>query len=88
MTKLPDRDILEKECDRLFSLWIRKRDEGKKCCTCGCFWKNEFQCGHYVGRTHLNTRWDEKNAHAQCVACNSWNSGEAKEHGRYIDKLY
>lgn len=33
------------------------------------------QCGHYVSRSYLYLRYDEKNCHGQCVSCNVFKSG-------------
>ena len=83
------------QCDRLFSLFIRQRDaDGNgycKCCTCGKLksWRY-LDCGHFIGRQHSGTRYDEKNSNAQCKECNNkdWNQGEQFLHGRYIDNKY
>ena len=37
-------------------------------------WK-ESDCGHYMGRKNLSTRWEPDNANPQCRNCNSWLSG-------------
>lgn len=76
--------------DRAFSLYIRIRDASTdgtvQCCTCGLRmpWKYS-QAGHFVTRTHLSTRWDERNAHAQCAKCNKWEGGEQYKHAQYVD---
>lgn len=80
MAKKPKISTLKKKADTLFSIYIRLRyanDEGYVTCyTCGNthFWK-EIQCGHFVRRTHLSTRWKSKNARPQCMACNVWRRG-------------
>ena len=64
---------LKAEADRVFSIWIRKRDDNV-CYTCG----NRFemlQAGHFISRTRSATRFDEMNVHAQCVGCNVWKRG-------------
>ncbi len=79
--------------DKAFSLYVRLRDAGDngivECCTCGkCLPWRESQCGHFVTRTHLSVRWDERNAHAQCGKCNKWEGGNQFRHGKLIDVLY
>ena len=64
------RSALIKEADRVFSIFIRERDRGKPCITSRKKWREDFQCGHFQSRRHLNTRWYEKNAHSQCPRCN------------------
>lgn len=38
------RQNLIKEADRVFSLYIRERDRGKLCVTCGNPWEENHQC--------------------------------------------
>jgi len=75
--------------DKLFSLYIRRRDKDLPCCTCWQF-KEDMQCGHFVTRGEYSVRWDEKNADKQCWLCNSkfWGNGEVWKHGKYIDKKW
>ena len=57
---------LVKELDRVFSLWIRNREQ--KCFTCGS--DKNLQCGHYISRRIYALRWDEQNCQTQCLRCN------------------
>lgn len=82
------RSKLIKEADRVFSLYIRWRDSWKPCCTCGAKWTEDQQCGHFMSRKHMKTKWAERNAHWQCYRCNMILSGEQYKHWRYIDALY
>lgn len=65
---------LKKELDRLFSLYIRFRFP-KECYTCR---KTEvtLQCGHFIPRQYLATRWSEDNCRPQCVGCNIYGNGK------------
>lgn len=83
-----DRSTLRAEADRVFSLYIRWRDKGKPCITCGARWKENHQCGHFQLRGNLHTTWLEKNAHGQCPQCNKWKFWEQFIHGQKIDFLY
>lgn len=66
---------LKKELDRIFSLYIRHRDEGV-CFTCGKKAPIEkMQAGHYVSRSVLSLRYDPLNVHCQCVGCNVFKHG-------------
>lgn len=49
-----------KEADRLFSLYIRKRDG--KCQVEGCVQPYNLQCAHLISRRYMATRWDVGNA--------------------------
>ena len=82
------RSSLIKEADRVFSIYIRERDRGKPCITSWKAWREDFQCWHFASRRHLNTRWHEKNAHAQSPEDNNWGAGEQYLHGLAIDILY
>jgi hypothetical protein len=83
---------LKKELDRVFSLFIRQRDATAGsdgygyCATCGylAHWK-EMDCGHYVPRQDLATRWDERNCHLQCKSCNGFRGGEPEKMAEHID---
>lgn len=63
--------------DKLFSEFIRLRDNGKGCYTCGVkrTWK-QLQCGHFIPRQYLALRYDEVNCHSQCYACNMLYNGQ------------
>lgn len=70
--KKPD---LKAKLDKEFSLFIRLRDcmpNGVfRCISCGQIKPFEqADCGHYFSRTHLATRFDENNCHAECRHCN------------------
>ncbi len=82
------RSNLIKECDRIYSLFIRERDKWKPCITCSSAWTETHQCGHFASRRHLNTRWYEKNAHSQCPRCNMFQWWEQFYHWIAIDDLY
>ena len=69
--KKPD---LKAKLDKEFSLFIRLRDcmpNGFfRCISCGQIKPfGQADCGHYFSRTHLATRFDENNCHAECRAC-------------------
>lgn len=65
---------LKKELDRVFSIYIRLRHP-RRCYTCG---KTEvtLQCGHFVPRQYLATRWSEDNCRPQCIGCNIFGNGQ------------
>ena len=82
MTKIERLDII-------FSQYIRKRDIGKGCISCGKFITYEqSECGHYISRRHKSTRFDENNCHAQCKTCNDFEDGNIKGYRqRLIQKI-
>lgn len=73
------RSNLIKECDRVWSIYIRERDKWKPCITCGEKWTETMNAGHFQSRRHLNTRWEAQNWAGQCVKCNNWWCGEQFE---------
>jgi hypothetical protein len=85
---------LKDDLDKIFSLFIRLRDadnEGNcKCCTCGKYtiWNKNTDCGHFITRGALATRWEDKNCAAQCKSCNGFKGGEQDIFGKYIDKRW
>jgi len=69
--KKPSRSKLVKQLDSIFSLYIRQRDDGKGCITCGIKKPvKEMQNCHFFTRGRLPTRWDETNCHSGCYRCN------------------
>ena len=66
---------LEKELDRVFSLFVRLSYADHagyaSCYTCGVRlpWRS-MDCGHFERRGHHGTRWDVDNARPQCGNCN------------------
>lgn len=65
--------------------FIRFRDRGKPCISCGAKWRADFQAGHlFSGGGHSSVRFDELNINAQCVECNS---GSNFDQGAYITEL-
>lgn len=89
--KKPTRSKLIKKLDFVFSQYIRKKNADKNgnctCCTCGkvLHWK-EIQAGHFMSRKHYSIRWDERNVHPQCVACNVFRYGEQYKYSIFLGK--
>jgi len=51
--------------------YIRNRDKGKPCISCGTQWNDTFQCGHhYKSETFETLRFNLDNLHGQCRRCN------------------
>jgi hypothetical protein len=91
--KLRTLKSLKAEADKVFSIYIRQRgmDEGgtNTCCSCGALkhWK-DLQCGHFVSRVYLSTRWLPLNCHPQCSACNVLRRGNAIGYAQFMLKAY
>ena len=74
---------LKTKLDRVFSEYIRLRDTAGhskdgyfRCISCGQIKPySQADCGHYIGRQHMATRYNEINCNAQCRFCNRFNEG-------------
>jgi len=66
---------------KVFNTYIRLRDKGKPCISCGAT-KYTSSCGHYYSSgNHKNVTFNEDNCHAQCwYYCNSSLSGNLIEY--------
>lgn len=84
MKRLPD---LKREAQTAFNAWIRLRDAGQPCISCGAPPPDLSglhagrDAGHYrsVGSAP-QLRYHADNVHGQCVACNQWGAGKAVEY--------
>lgn len=58
-----------------FNAYIRERDKGELCISCGNVPK-KVNAGHFWNaNNHWSVRFDEDNVHVQCEYCNSFLSG-------------
>jgi len=82
----------KKKLDTIFSQFIRLRgcnDEGwGNCFTCDRlkFWK-EVDCGHFITRAKMSTRWMETNCQFQCKQCNM-NGGQQYVFSKKLDEFH
>lgn len=84
--KLKTRSDYIKEAQIAFNSFVRLRDAGRPCISCGVPLRagevgGGYDCGHYrsVGSApHL--RFEADNAHGQCKQCNRWGSGRAVDY--------
>ena len=72
---------LKAEAQILFNSWVRKRDEGLPCISCGEH-KPDMQAGHYfaVGG-YDGLRFNEDNAHLECRYDNCFNESHLIHYG-------
>lgn len=60
---------LKAKAQKVFNAWIRKRDEGFPCISCGT--GKPEHAGHYFSAGHNSKlRFDERNCARQCIRCN------------------
>lgn len=62
---------LKNELQIIFNEFIRLRDKGKPCISCGKFHK--LQAGHFFAVSGYDgLRYDEDNVHGECAHCNGF----------------
>jgi hypothetical protein len=67
----------------LFNTWVRLRDEGKPCISCGSKLGDKYDAGHYFScGAYPNLRFNPDNVHAQCVRCNQHKHGNIAEYAK------
>ena len=83
---------LIKNADIAHSKYIRlkeSKDGYNKCVSCGrVYLISEMDCGHFVGRAHMSTRYLDKNTHPQCRRCNRFQEGNKDEYALWLIKKY
>jgi len=81
---------IKKKLWKLFSEYIRQRDEGK-CFTCSTqkHWK-DMDAGHYIPTSICGEYlyFDERNVNCQCTACNRFKHGNLTEYARRLVEKY
>ena len=89
----PSKNILMVKLDIVFSKFIRVRDMRKDgtfiCISCNRILPYEqADCGHYINRKHMATRFNEKNCNAQCRSCNRFDEGNLQGYRRGLISKY
>jgi hypothetical protein len=65
-----------REAQAAFNAWIRQRDKDLPCISCGRHHQGQWHAGHYLSTgARPELRFDERNVHKQCSACNTHLSG-------------
>ena len=81
---------LKEKLDRVFSQYIRLRDiignpPCFQCISCGRILPiNQADCGHYINRQHMSTRYSEMNCNAQCRSCNRFDEGNMQGYRSHL----
>ena len=87
---------LKKEVWDICSQYIRLRDclrttgtsDYGNCITCTkLVHRKDADAGHFIGREHTPTLYDERNVHLQCKRCNAF-GGETLKYRRAVIELY
>lgn len=82
--------VLKTKLDKAFSELVRRTYADSNgfvhCIDCGMMlWWRDSDCGHFVDRDHLATRWDVENARPQAQGCNRFRKGRLYEYGRALN---
>jgi hypothetical protein len=90
---MPKKTNHKERLDRVFSQYIRLRDmmPGKvfRCISCGQIKPiTQADCGHYINRQHMATRFSEINCNAQCRSCNRFDEGNMSGYRAGLVKKY
>lgn len=65
-----------REAQQAFNAYIRERDRGQPCISCGRYHAGQKHAGHYLSvGARPNLRFDEQNVNLQCMPCNVHLSG-------------
>ena len=67
-----------REAQTAFNAFIRARDDGLPCISCGRHHQGQWHAGHYLSTgARPELRFTESNVHRQCAPCNTHLSGNA-----------
>ena len=76
--KLKTRSELAREAQQAFNTWIRFRDAGRPCISCGRHHQGQMHAGHYLSvGARPELRYEPLNVWRQCSPCNTHLSGNA-----------
>jgi hypothetical protein len=71
----------------VFNKYVRSRDYGEPCISCGSF--NGNQAGHYFPvKGYSVLRYDEVNVNIQCAGCNMYKHGNPQEYRKGLVRKY
>ena len=87
------KSSLKTHLDTAFAMFIRLRDAMPngmfRCISCGRLLPfDQSDCGHYINRQHMATRFNEKNCKAQCRKCNRFDEGNIQGYRRGLIAKY
>lgn len=82
---------IEKEADRVFSIYIRNLNSVNGICTCitckRTFPISEIDNGHFCKRGNHATRYEEDNCRPQCIECNRGTENKDKKFREELIKI-
>lgn len=76
-----DIKLRKKAAQIAFNAFIRERDKGNDCISCGKNTGSKINAGHYkTTAAYPELRFNEDNCHLQCEKCNSFLSGNIEHY--------
>jgi hypothetical protein len=85
LTALKTRRDWLKEAQAAVNKYVRARDAGKPCVSCGALTAGQWDAGHYRSAGgHPALRLDPLNIHKQCSVCNAHKSGNLIEYRKEL----
>lgn len=87
--RLKSRAEHMREAQAAFNAYIRARDAGQPCISCGRHHEGQYHAGHYLSvGARPELRFEPLNVWKQCAPCNSYLSGNAVLYRRaLVEKL-
>lgn len=80
---------LRQRAQKAFNAYIRERDLGEACISCGRHHEGQYHAGHYLTTAaHPELRYDPRNCHRQCAPCNNHMSGNLVEYRKGLILRY
>jgi hypothetical protein len=71
LTALKGLSYWEGRAQQAVNNYIRLRDAGQGCISCGIYYSTVWQAGHFISvGANRTIRYNEDNIHLQCVVCN------------------
>ena len=75
---LKTRSDWAREAQAAFNAWVRTRDAGQPCISCGRHHEGQYHAGHYLSRgARPEMAYEPLNVWLQCAPCNTYLSGNA-----------
>jgi hypothetical protein len=83
---LKDHQFYIQTLQKIFNTWIRLRDQGKDCISCGKKLTGTYHAGHFIPTTKQALRFNEDNVFGQCIKCNLHLHGNINGYVRNLPK--
>jgi len=79
-------EYLKTNVKNICHTYIKERDKGKPCVSCGQSWNKDHQAGHWKkAELYSSLKYNEFNIHNQCKGCNLYNDGNVQ---KYSDRIH